>query len=66
MNSQIAAKVAAIGAPALIGGVLGGLGMYYSVEAVCDSFRRKPWISALVGTMTGVGGGFLFSYFLLR
>lgn len=64
--SQVIQKVAAIGTPALLGGVIGGLGMYYGVEATCKSFKQKPWIAGLVGTLTGVGGGFLISYFVFN
>jgi hypothetical protein len=64
MSAQIAARVFAIGTPAVVGGLLGGFGMYYGVDAVCQSFNKHPWISGLVGALTGVGAGFLLSFYI--
>lgn len=64
MSYQIAARVFAIGTPAVVGGLLGGFGMYYGVEQTCQSFKTYPWISGLVGALMGIGAGFLVSFYI--
>ncbi len=58
--------VARIGVPIILGGAIGGVGMYMAVDAVCKSFKESPWISGVVGAMAGGGAAYFVSTILLK
>lgn len=58
--------VAKIGVPIVVGGVIGGVGMYMAVDAVCKSFKESPWISGVVGAMAGGGAAYFLFVVVLR
>jgi len=64
MSLQLLA--ARIGIPVALGAVVGGVGLYMAVDAVCKSFNQSPWTAGIVGALAGAGGGFFVSQVLLR
>ncbi len=63
-STEIAIAGMRIGIPVIVGGVVGGAGLYYAVDAACSSFRERPWLSGLVGALAGMGAGFFVSQML--
>ena len=64
LQTELAVAGMRVGVPVVLGGVVGGIGMYVAVDAACKSFRDNPWISAAVGTLAGMGVGFVFYQFI--
>lgn len=66
MSQQLAIFGVQIGIPVIAGGLVGGLGLYFAVDATCKSFQENPWISGVVGALAGMGAGFVVSQIIFK
>lgn len=47
--------------PPLIGGVLGALALYYTLDSVCALFKRHTYLAPIAGFFGGVGAALILS-----
>lgn len=47
--------------PPLIGGVLGALALYYTLDSVCALFKRHKYLTPVAGFIGGVGAALILS-----
>lgn len=45
--------------PPLIGGILGALGLYFTLDSVCALFKRHKYLTPIAGFFGGVGAALI-------
>lgn len=48
-----------IGIPVAIGGVVGGLGVWWLEDMVANEIKQRSWVLPLFGALAGAGIGFM-------
>ena len=60
MNLNLGGKIAGVSTAAIVGGVVFGIGAYFTEEAIANEIQKRNWVIPLGASLIGFGlGGYL-------